>query len=158
MILVLLIAGLILGISYMFTRSDEQQESITAVHSAKAPGRFTRSDEQQESITGTLTLSSDDKTEPINIGDNVDLNYNYITNPNKLDQRDISADGLIVFGDKVNEYMNKMGYTRTELTITNIKKESSILNADMQINDSSEYLHVEYDYTANDFQFNIFSM
>ena len=60
MILVLLIAGLILGISYMFTRSDEQQESIT----------------------GTLTLSSDDKTEPINIGDNVDLNYNYITNPN----------------------------------------------------------------------------
>ena len=127
MILVLLIAGLILGISYMFTRSDEQQESITG-------------------------------TEPINIGDNVDLNYNYITNPNKLDQRDISADGLIVFGDKVNEYMNKMGYTRTELTITNIKKESSILNADMQINDSSEYLHVEYDYTANDFQFNIFSM
>ena len=95
MILVLLIAGLILGISYMFTRSNEQQESIT----------------------GTLTLSSDDKTEPINIGDNVDLNYNYITNPNKLDQRDISADGLIVFGDKVNEYMNKMGYTRTELTI-----------------------------------------
>lgn len=29
MILVLLIAGLILGISYMFTRSNEQQESIT---------------------------------------------------------------------------------------------------------------------------------
>ena len=44
-----------------------------------------------------------------------------------------------------------MGYTRTELTITNIKKESSILNADMQINDSSEYLHVEYDYTTNNF-------
>ena len=88
----------------------------------------------------------------------MDLNYNYITNPNKLDQRNISADGLIVFGDKVNEYMNKMGYKRTELTITNIKKESSILNADMQINDSSEYLHVEYDYTTNNFQFNIFSM
>ena len=81
MILVLLIAGFILGISYMLTRSNEQQESIT----------------------GTLTLSSDDKIEPINIGDNVDLNYNYITNPNKLDQRNISADGLIVFGDKVNE-------------------------------------------------------
>ena len=95
MILVLLIAGLILGISYMFTRSDEQQESIT----------------------GTLTLSSDDKTEPINIGDNVDLNYNYITNPNKLDQRDISADGLIVFGDKVNEYMNKMGIHEQNLRI-----------------------------------------
>lgn len=136
MILVLLIAGFILGISYMLTRSNEQQESIA----------------------GTLTLSSDDKIEPINIGDNVDLNYNYITNPNKLDQRNISADGLIVFGDKVNEYMNKMGYKRTELTITNIKKESSILNADMQINDSSEYLHVEYDYTTNNFQFNIFSM
>ena len=59
MILVLLIAGFILGISYMLTRSNEQQESIT----------------------GTLTLSSDDKIEPINIGDNVDLNYNYITNP-----------------------------------------------------------------------------
>ena len=83
---------------------------------------LTRSNEQKESITGTLTLSSDDKIEPINIGDNVDLNYNYITNPNKLDQRNISADGLIVFGDKVNEYMNKMGYKRTELTITNIKK------------------------------------
>ncbi len=56
-------------------------------------------------------LSSDDKTEPINIGDNVDLNYNYITNPNKLDQRDISADGLSYLETQGKcEYMNKMGY------------------------------------------------
>ena len=88
MILVLLIAGLILGISYMFTRSDEQQESIT----------------------GTLTLSSDDKTEPINIGDNVDLNYNYITNPNKLDQRDISADGTYDYQYKKRKFHFKCGY------------------------------------------------
>lgn len=106
-------------------------------------------------ITGSINVTSNDNINVINTSENTDLDYNYIANPNKLDQRDMPAAGLILYGDKVDEYMKGAGYKRSVLTITNIDKQSSILKTEMQIDDSSEYLIVEYDYTTNEFQFQI---
>lgn len=106
-------------------------------------------------ITGSINITSNDNINVINTGENTDLDYNYIANPNKLDQRDMPAAGLILYGDKVNEYMKDAGYKRSVLTITDLDRQSSILKTEMQIDDSAEYLIVEYDYTTNEFQFQL---
>ena len=100
-------------------------------------------------INGEISMDKD-QDDPYNYTCNEDLDYNYIENPNALAGYDIPADGLISYGDIVDQYLKDNGYKRTVLTITDVQKKSYMIYAVMTINPSDDVLQTSYDKTTNE--------
>lgn len=100
-------------------------------------------------INGEISMDKD-QDDPYNYTGNEDLDYNYIENPNALAGYGIPADGLISYGDIVDQYLKDNGYKRTVLTITDVQKKSYMIYAVMTINPSGDVLQTSYDKTTNE--------
>lgn len=79
----------------------------------------------------------------------VDLNYCYISNPERLSGLNISADNLVRLNDELSHYLNEYDIYDTPLEITDVTRESSYLTVTIQVGDY--VLEVKHDVTSQDF-------
>lgn len=83
-----------------------------------------------------------------------DLNYNFISNINKLDSfTDFPYSAIQSFGDNVNDFLTTSGYTMRSLNIETLKKESTEFKFVISISDSNDILKGTYYLADNSFNF-----
>lgn len=81
--------------------------------------------------------------------------YNYITNPSKLSTIDFLAVGLTSYGDYVNNIVQSLGYTDTQLEIVEISKKSCYITTKIQIGDTNSCITVTYNNMTNEFTYTV---
>jgi hypothetical protein len=83
-----------------------------------------------------------------------DLNYNFISNINKLDAlTDIPYTEIQSFGDNVNSFLTTSGYTMRSLKIESIKKDSTEIKFVISISGSKDILKGTFYLPDNLFHF-----
>lgn len=83
-----------------------------------------------------------------------DLNYNFISNINKLDAlTDIPYTEIQSFGDNVNSFLTTSGYTMRSLKIESIKKDSTEIKFVISISGSKDILKGAFYLPDNLFHF-----
>ncbi len=102
----------------------------------------------------TTEITSDISTKQTNTSYGcLDKDYCYITNPFRLASIDFLAVGLTTYGDYVNEVAQSLGYTNTQLEITEVSEKSSHIIVKMQIINTDSYITVTYDNLTNEFSY-----
>lgn len=81
------------------------------------------------------------------------LGYNYISNPEKLNDIDILAIGLTNLGDKINEYVTSLGYNNCQLNISNIVYDNPYITIYLSIVDKDVSFTAVYDNLTNEYTF-----
>lgn len=124
---------------------------VIFVHSKIVP---VPAEEKNSSTEKTTIIEETDKMSQVlyTEGDE-ELDYNFILNPEVLNNYPISYEGTAVLGDKVNKFLKTSGYTGRKLTIVKIDDSDSLqLAFDMEVSDSKDILHVKYDLVKNEFK------